>query len=165
MIYLLDASVLITAHNTYYALNRVPEFWSWLRFHGKAGTLKLPKEIYAEVEDGGDNLANWMSETASKVALQLDEDPDPNHLQTVLDCYGSNLTEADLITIGKDPFLIASGLTAPTQRCVVTAEVSKPSRTGARRHIPNVCVDCGLKWMSPVDLLRTLDFKTSWAGT
>jgi len=27
MLYLLDANVVITAHNTYYGLDAVPEFW------------------------------------------------------------------------------------------------------------------------------------------
>ena len=30
MLFLLDASVLITANNTYYPIERVPEFWEWL---------------------------------------------------------------------------------------------------------------------------------------
>ena len=28
--YLLDANVLITAHNNYYAIDQVPEYWGWL---------------------------------------------------------------------------------------------------------------------------------------
>lgn len=30
MLYLLDANVLIAAKNSYYAFDRVPEFWEWL---------------------------------------------------------------------------------------------------------------------------------------
>ena len=30
MLYLLDASVLITAYNSYYPIDRVPEYWEWL---------------------------------------------------------------------------------------------------------------------------------------
>jgi hypothetical protein len=44
----------------------------------------------------------------------------------------------------------------------VTAEVSKPTRTGARRHVPDVCGDCGVNWISPVAFIAELDFSTDW---
>lgn len=81
MQYLLDANALITAHNTWYGLNRVPEFWKWLRHHGTANALKLPAEIYAEVETGTDALAAWMKDAANKRALLLAEDSDPAKVQ------------------------------------------------------------------------------------
>lgn len=162
MVYLLDASVLITAHNSYYALERVPEFWAWLVHHGAAGAVKLPSEIYAEVEDGNDALAEWMREAATKEALLLGEQADAEMVQQVLARYGDNLSEEDLIEIGNDPFLIAAGLAHLEGCSVVTAEVSKPARTGARRHIPNVCQDCDVRWLTPIQFLAALDFSTSW---
>lgn len=161
MLYLLDANALITAHNTWYGHKRVPEFWKWLIHHGEAGSVKLPAEIYGEVEGGKDDLAVWMHDAATKKALLLDEVSDANSVQTVLDFYGDPLTEADLITIGQDPFLIAAAL-GHNDRCVVTAEVSKPTRTGARRHVPDVCGDCGVTWMHPVTFISVLDFSTDW---
>lgn len=161
MLYLLDASALITAHYTWYGQKRVPEFWHWLLHHGEAGTIKLPAEIYAEVEGGTDDLAAWMHDAANKKALMLAEDTNFDAVQMVLSCYGDPLTEADMITIGQDPFLIAAGV-GQADRCVVTAEVSKSSRTGARRHVPDVCNDCGVNWMSPVEFIAELDFSTDW---
>jgi hypothetical protein len=161
MLYLLDANALITAHNTWYGRKRVPEFWRWLIHHGKTGTVKLPAEIYAEVEGGTDDLAAWMHDSATKKALLLGETSDPVTVQAVLGCYGSPLTDSDLITIGQDPFLIAAAVGRP-DRLVVTAEVSKPARTGARRHVPDVCGDCGVKWMHPVTFIADLDFSTDW---
>lgn len=161
MLYLLDANALITAHNTWYGHKRVPEFWRWLIHHGEAGTIKLPREIYAEVEAGKDELAAWMHDAATKKALMLAEDSDPHAVQMVLARYGDPLTEDDMITIGQDPFLIAAVFGNP-DRCVVTAEVSKPTRTGARRHVPDVCDDCNVSWISPVVFIAALDFSTDW---
>ncbi len=127
MLYLLDANALITAHNTWYGQRRVPEFWRWLIHHGEAGTVKMPAEIYAEVEGVSDMLAAWMHDKATKKALLFGEASDPNAV-----------------------------------RSVVTAEVSKPERTGARRHVPDVCRDCGVKWMHPVTFIVDLDFSTNW---
>ena len=52
MLYLFDANVLITASNTYYPIDQVPEFWGWLRFQGQAGKIKLPLEIMEEILAG-----------------------------------------------------------------------------------------------------------------
>src|SRR3954471_5856050 len=101
MLYLLDANALITAHNTWYGHKRVPEFWRWLIHHGEAGAIKLPQEIYAEVETGKDELATWMHDAATKKALMLAEDSDLNAVQMVLARYGDPLTEDDMITIGQ----------------------------------------------------------------
>ncbi len=161
MLYLLDANALITAHNTWYGQHRVPEFWRWLTHHGEAGTVKIPAEIYAEVESGSDVLALWMHDKATKRALLFGEESDPDTVRKVLGFYGDQLTDADLITIGQDPFLIAAAL-GYADRSVVTAEVSKPARTGARRHVPDVCGDCGVKWMHPIAFIADLDFSTNW---
>jgi hypothetical protein len=160
--YLLDASVLITAHNTYYAIDRVPEFWSWLQHHGANGNVSIPEEIYAEVQDGNDELAAWMADEETKNCLKFAEDPDPDHLTLILALYGEDLSEEDLIKIGKDPFLIAAGYADIPARTVVTAEVSKPGRLGANRHVPNVCDSCGVSWINPIEFLSQLNFTTRW---
>lgn len=161
MVYLLDANTLITAHRTWYALNRVPEFWRWILHHAVAGAVKMPPEIYAEVESGTDELAAWMKDPDHKKLLRLSEQADAGKVQTVLGKYGAQLTEADLIKIGRDPFLIAAAL-GHSDRRVVTAEVSSAGRQGANRKVPNVCDDCGVAWQSPIEFINELDFTTGW---
>lgn len=73
MIYRLDANTLINAHRTWYALNRVPEFWRWILHHAAAGTVKMPSEIYAEVEGGTDEPAARMKDAEHKKVLRLAE--------------------------------------------------------------------------------------------
>lgn len=163
MLYLLDANALISAHQTWYGLSRVPEFWTWLHHHGAANALKMPQETYDEVENGTDALAAWMKNATSKRALLLNETGYLANVQAVLDKYGTGLGEADLITIGMDPFLIAAAL-GHSDRCVVSAEVSRPSRTGPRRHVPDVCGDLDVPCMSPVQFIAALDFTTSWSA-
>ena len=63
MLYLFDANVLITASNTYYPIDQIPEFWEWLQFQGQAGKIKLPVEIMEEILAGkkdDDPLLAWM---------------------------------------------------------------------------------------------------------
>lgn len=52
MLYLSDANVLITANNTYYAIDQVKEYWDWLQFQGEQGNIKIPAEIMDEILAG-----------------------------------------------------------------------------------------------------------------
>ena len=76
-IYLLDANVIIHAHDYYYHMNRVPEFWGWLLHHAENGSIKMPVEIMEEVKGGPEALhAQWIKSEEVKACLLLDEDWD-----------------------------------------------------------------------------------------
>lgn len=169
MLYLLDANVLIRAHADYYALDRVPQFWDWLLHHARAGTVKAPLEIFDEVAGGGapregDLLLPFLRRAENKRVLVLQEEPRPELVEAVLArAYGGPVpTEADLETMGQDPFLISYALADPAERCVVTCEVSKPGRVGPRRHVPDACADLGLRSLHPFEFFRELDFSVDW---
>ena len=68
--YLIDANVLITAKNTYYPLEHIPQFWEWLVVQGDAGRIKMPREIYEEVSGGSDDLADWIRRSTSRTPLR-----------------------------------------------------------------------------------------------
>jgi hypothetical protein len=52
VIHLCDANVLITANNTYYAIDQVKEYWDWLQYQGEKGNIKIPAEIMDEILAG-----------------------------------------------------------------------------------------------------------------
>ena len=169
MLYILDANVLIRAHADYYALDRVPQFWSWLLHHAQAGAVKMPVEIFEEVAGGGqpradDLLLPFLRRPDVKRALLMGEEPRPDLVTAVLtNAYGGPLpTEADLETMGQDPFLVAYALVDPAQRCVVTCEVSKPGRRGPRRKVPDACGDVGVRAQTPFEFFRALNFTVDW---
>ncbi len=162
MLYLLDANVLITAKNSYYAFDRVPEFWAWLVHVAGLGSAKLPVEIYEEIKDGNDVLAVWVRERANKDKLVLDEEIHPNLIARVInEGYAADLTDVEVEKIGRDPFLIAYAL-AGAGRCVVTTEVSKPTTSRANRKIPDVCSGLGIGCIDTFAFLKALNFTTSW---
>lgn len=162
--YLFDASVLITAHNTYYPVDDIPEFWEWLSHQGTIGNIKIPVEILEEVLAGSkkdDLLVAWMKD--NKETLRLHEDVDAALVNTIVtQGYAADLTDDEIIKIGRDPFLVAYGLANPTERCVVTAEPSAPSKQRANRRIPDVCGQFGVPCQNPFMVYKTLGFKTSW---
>jgi hypothetical protein len=170
MLYLIDANVLITAHNLYYPVNGVPEFWAWLSFRAGAGDIKMPLEVFEEVKDGGtdeerDLLYGWISDEENKAALVLEEDVDAALVASVVDNgYANDLSDQEVEQIGRDPFLIAYALAAPAERCVVTTEVSSPKKTRQNRKIPDVCGSLGVSCCDTFTMLRALGFSTGWRG-
>ena len=113
MLYLLDANTLIAAHNTYYSIDRVPEFWEWIEHQGTSGQVKLPQEIYEEILEGRDDdlLLNWMKNDIHREALLLKEVVDATIVQVVVEKgYADDLTDDEVDKLGRDPFLIAYAL-------------------------------------------------------
>ncbi len=171
MLYLLDANVLITANDYYYPIERVPEFWDWLQHMGALNHIKIPMEIIEEIKPGHkkvggsgekDPLYDWMQQTSTINSLKLEEEVNIELVQEVIEKgYASDLTDDEVEQLGRDPFLIAYAI-AESDRCVVTTEVSKPSKQRQNRHLPDVCNTMNVQYCDPFTLYRKLDFRTSW---
>lgn len=163
MLFLLDANVLIDADRDYYPLARVPEFWDWLQFQGEQGRVRIPIEIYEEIVDGDGELVEWLKRPEARSALVLSEESDPARVSEVVAVgYAPDLTDDELVRVGRDPFLIAYATVAVEERCVVTTESSRPSRQRANRHVPDVCIANGVHYCNTFELTRRLNFSTSW---
>lgn len=169
--YLLDANVLMTANNTYYPLDAVPEFWSWLLHQCIAGHVKMPIETFEEVKDGStdaelDLLYAWVHDATHKQAIVLNEEVDLLLVQRIMaEGYADDLTDDEVEQIGRDPFLIAYALASPADRIVVTTEASRPSKQRQNRKIPDVCNSFGVRSVDTFAMLRALNFRTGWQRT
>ena len=80
----------------------------------------------------------------------------------VNDGYAPDLTDDEIEKIGRDPFLIAYALASPADRCVITTEVSRPSKQRSNRKIPDVCNAFDVQCFGPFVLNRNLGFRTGW---
>lgn len=159
MLYLLDANVLITAHNTYYPIARVPQFWEWIIDNAEYSRIKIPYEILEELEAGKkeDELFKWVKK--NKKTLLLDEQADQLLVNKVIEQgYAKDLTDDETHKLGCDPFLIAYAM-AESGRCAVTLEASKPSAKRANRRIPDVCKQLNIRCIDTFAMLRALDFR------
>lgn len=163
MLYLFDANVLITASNTYYPIEDIPEFWEWIEHQAKSGQIKFPLEMLEEILAGTKNddpLLGWVRQ--HKGALCLAEAVDAALVDTVVTKgYAPDLTDAELEEIGNDPFLIAYAM-KDKERCVVTTEVSSPKKQRQNRKIPDVCNTFGVTCLNPFSVYKTLGFRTAW---
>ncbi len=163
MIYLLDANVLIDANRDYYPTDRVPEFWEWLVHQGQADSVKIPIEIYEEIRDGNDELAVWAKEDTVETALLLNEAADPALVSEITEQgYAPDLTDDEIVKVGRDPFLLSYALSDLANRTIVTTEVSKPGRQRANRHIPDVCGTFDIRCRNTFEFVRELNFSTKW---
>jgi len=166
VLFLLDANVLITANSTYYPLDQVPEFWSWVHHQAESNRLKIPSEIMEEIKAGrkdDDPLLDWICIPEIESALLLDELVDVALVQHVVSTgYAADLSDDEVEKIGRDPFLVAYALADPAERTVVTTEVSRPSAHRANRKVPDVCQNLGAISCGPFALNRALGFRTGW---
>lgn len=169
MLYLLDANTLIDAKRDYYPISRVPEFWDWIVDQGKQGIIKIPIEVYEEFSDTkdssgeNDELTVWAEQIDVKSSLLFNEEAEQDLVARITyGGYVANPTDDELKKMGKDPFLLSYALKDITNRCIVTTESSKPTRTGANRHIPDVCRDFNIHCINNFQLIRELNFSTNW---
>ena len=163
LLYLLDANTLIDAKNQYYPIDRVPEFWEWLVFHGQEGNVKIPRQIYEELRVKKDELTVWTKRSEVKEALLFAEEAEPDLVSRIT--YGGylpNPTDDEIKTMGNDPFLLSYALRDMENRCVVTTEVSRKSKKGANAKIPDVCDAFGIRCINSFRFIRELDFRTGW---
>lgn len=169
LLYLLDANTLIDAKRDYYPIDSVPEFWEWLVFNGEKGNIKIPIEVYEEFSDTKgkdgqkDELAIWSDQPEVKEALLLNEEAEQDLVARITyGGYVANPTDDDLVKIGRDPFLLSYALKNIEERCIVSTEVSKPSKKGANRKVPDVCRDFKIRCINNFQMFRELNFSTSW---
>jgi hypothetical protein len=162
VLYLLDANVVIRAHEDYYPINRIPQFWVWLANLGSNGNVKVPYEIYGEIAVSTGPLHDWLTDSEISKVMLLDQRTDPKHLNQVLaGGYAPDLNDSEIEEIGQDPFLIAYALAGVADTTIVTKEVSAPSKQRANRRVPDVCKTFGIRCINDFEFYRELNFKIS----
>ena len=131
---------------------------------GTEGRVRIPREIFDDIVRGNDELVDWLKR--HRPSLVLDEYAPRELVAYVTEQgYANDLADDDVEKIGSDAFLIALALADAGSRCVVTTESSKPSRTRANRHVPDVCKDLNIDCIDTFQLIRQLDFRTNRGGS
>jgi hypothetical protein len=160
MLYLLDANVMIRAHEDYYPIDRIPQFWVWLAAQAVNGAVKVPYEIYHEIEVSKGQLHDWLTDSANSKVMIFDQKIDPVILNKVLTGgYAPDLDDSEIEEIGQDPFLVGYAVMNSPEVAVVTKEVSAPSKQRANRRIPDVCRTFGIRCITDFEFYRELGFK------
>jgi hypothetical protein len=157
-LYLLDANVLIRAHEDYYPVDRILPFWTWLLEQAANNVIKVPRIIFDEVAPAPGPFRAWLGQREVREKLVLNETIPVSLVRTVTEKgYAPDLNDIEQEAIGKDPFLVAAAMMGD-DRVVVTVEVSKPSKKRQNRKVPDVCKTMGVASIDPFALYRILKF-------
>jgi len=164
--YILDADVLITAKNQYYAFDICPGFWdSLVHFHEK-GYINSIDRVKNELLAGAktENLVQWVKkEVPSEFFLDADSS-DVTEAYTNIMLWAQRSTryfdfaKAKFAT-GADAWLVAFAMVHDV--VVVTNEQPRPE---AKREIklPDVCNQFGVDYKDIFFVLRSLKISYKW---
>jgi predicted nucleic acid-binding protein len=153
--YLVDADVLIQAHNAHYQFSFHPGFWDWLIQANQAGTVHSVEAVYQELSGAQDQLSNWATQHRAELFVAPDQQV-TNELTAVAQWAQSqpNYTQgaiADFLAAA-DAVLIAHA--RAHDLTVVTHERSAPDSQN-RIKIPDACMGLGVPCIDPFTMLDT----------
>jgi len=157
--YLLDANTYIQAKNFYYQLGFCPAYWNFLDQQFETGMLASIKNVYDELSDTGDDLAEWVKDrkehfhpiTSQKVQEQYIVIV--NHIEAL---PNKSRASVNAFLDSADPWLIATA--ALTGEIVVTQEKLVASNSHKIK-IPNICKDFNVQCINTFNMLKDLDAK------
>ena len=152
MKYLLDANIFIQAKNLQYGFDFCPAFWDWLEVKNDAGEVGSIEKVLDELKAGADELSDWAAARADFFGR-----PDQSVVGSLQEvsrwAMTSRYEPAAVSTFlqGADYYLVAQA--HASGNIAVTHEV--PADSLKKIKIPNACIELGVKFMSPYEMLRT----------
>ncbi|MDO4765199.1 MAG: DUF4411 family protein [Eubacteriales bacterium] len=135
--FLIDSNSFITPFRQYYAFDLAPSYWDQLSRAASTGRIILLDMVKAELEQGGDELADWVKKTNFQVCKHAAQDIIIKYaqiMQYVKDCglYKPSAFQAWAPANIADPWIIAASCVK--DYTIITAEV--PSG-GLKKNTPN----------------------------
>lgn len=159
MIYLLDSNIFIEAKNRYYGFDFCPAFWDFLDAEINKTTILTIKEVYTELSNGDDNLAQWIKDRkGSTFFTAVDDINTQKEFSKIAQYVSDNFSqeEANKFLSVADPWLIAKAKVLGAT--IVTHEVLAPTNT-KKVKIPNICAYFGVSYSNPFNMIRNLGGK------
>ena len=152
MAYLLDSNVFIQAKYAYYGMDFCPGFWDWLIASNEDGTVASISLVKQEIQALDDELARWCAQRARGFFVEPSYSAH-NAARRIGDWVSdARFKEAavDKFLGSADHFLIAHALAE--WMTVVTHE--KPTNSPNKLRIPVVCMQFGVEYITPFEMLR-----------
>lgn len=157
--YVLDASVFIQAHRTYYSFDICPGFWQALVRQHKANRLYSIDKVREELLRLEDRVARWTKKEAPDTFFKGTAD------QNVLDEFRAMVNwvqseeqftpeaKAEFSSVA-DGWLVA--FAKVNDRVVVTQEEHRPE-VRIKIPIPNLCIEFDVEYCNTFDMLNALN--------
>jgi hypothetical protein len=139
--------VFINSWQQHYRIDVFPAVWTALDGLICDGRVISCLEVYAELEKQHDDLFAWAKARKKLFEIPTRETTDE---MTALMGRFPNFAAAGGTANAADPWLIAHAKVSDA--VVVTFEqFQERSRPTKPPKIPNVCIDLGMRWLSPID--------------
>ena len=159
MTYCLDSNTLIDAWNFWYQQSTHPSLWNAFETMAKAGTLKVPQQVYEEISQKDDSLFAWCKAARDDLVYVATDETERAYAQlvnqypTMTGGLGIGSNYADLYVVA---VALVNGAT------VVTNEdprfFQKPNMQTGRSlknyKITNVCFEQSVEVIRGYDILR-----------
>lgn len=155
--YLLDSNTYIQAKNSYYNMTFCPAYWDWLDQQAAQHQVGSISEVYDELVDGSDSLADWVRSRRSHFIPTVS--PEIQSAMSDIANYVMALprkpqANIDLFLEKADPWLIACAMVGG--HTLVTHEVWQDPNS-KKVKIPNICDQFGVRYINTFGLLSELE--------
>ena len=153
MKYILDSNVLIEAKNEYYRFSFCSGYWDWILGKNDSDTVFIIDKVKSELSRGNDELSEWIKSAPVKLTIK----PSPK-LTNSLALIAQWVSEKSYSPAAKSVFLSSAdyfiiAYAHSLGYAVVTRE--RPDPNSIRRvKIPDVCLNMGVDYISPFQLLE-----------
>ncbi len=160
-VFVIDADVFIEAKDRYYAFDIAPVFWDTLIAQVSQGRIRSIDRIKKQLEDGNDELTNWISRGNLNDAFCSSEQVDVIASYREIMEWVQNNTQfksAARAAYANDPdaWLIAFAM---AKHNVVVTQEEFVAQVQRRVPIPNVCRQFNIEYMDTFAMLRALGVK------
>ncbi len=160
-IYVIDTNFFIQAHRANYPLDIAYSFWNKVKQLAEEGKIISIDKVKNELYDKNDTLEDWcrrnlpedfFRESSEVMAEYGQVSVWANSMSTH---YIPNALNEFLDADEADAFIVAYALADPTNRIIVTQEISEPNRK-SKIKIPEACDALGVTFINAMGLFRQL---------
>jgi hypothetical protein len=160
-VYVLDSNFFIQAHRYYYPIDVAASFWNKVSTLAEAGKIISIDKVRAELYDKNDALEAWCKGNLPEDFFKDTEGVLNEYAQVIAwamtksNHYLPNALNEFLDAAEADAFLVAFCLAHQNSRCLVTQEVSEPSRRNKVK-LADACIALQVSYVSTIEMFRQL---------
>ncbi|NLJ44010.1 MAG: DUF4411 family protein [Bacteroidales bacterium] len=160
-VFIVDSNFFIQAHRVSYPLDVAHSFWNKVKQLADSGIIISIDKVKEEIFDNHDMLSEWcdanlpddfFKDTASSMDSYRRVS---SWVVSRNSQYLPNAINEFLSAEEADAFIVAYTLDDPSNRIIVTQEVSEPNRRNKVK-IPDACNALGLQYVNMMDMFRLI---------
>ncbi|MFA6128816.1 MAG: DUF4411 family protein [Bacteroidales bacterium] len=160
-VYLVDSNFFIDAHRRTYPLDIATGFWNKVLQLANAGTIISIDKVKNELYDKNDELEAWCRANLPQDFFRNSDEVMSEYglvtawTMSMHNHYLPYALNEFLDADEADAFLIAFALADPTNRILITQEVSEPQRKNKIK-MPDCCDAIGVTYRNTIEMFRLL---------